>query len=55
MKDCIINCILDYEKQRLNGYSKLIQEKVKKEFDIDLSPAYISKIKKKIGDTNGFK
>jgi len=55
MKDCIINCILDYEKQRLNGYNKLIQAKVKKEFDIDLSPAYISKIKKKIGDTNGFK
>lgn len=53
MKDFIIAQILDYEKQRLTRYFPLIKKNVREKFDIKLSPAYLSNIKKKLGEEDG--
>lgn len=48
MYDYIVESILDFEKRKVSCYYPLIINKVKTEFNIVLSTAYISKIKKRI-------
>jgi len=45
--------IIDYEKHKIKMYGPIIIKNVEEKFNISLSPAYVSGIKKKIGEING--
>lgn len=46
MFDFIVNLILDFEHRNISCYYPLVIDKVQKEYDIVVSTAYLSKIKK---------
>jgi DNA invertase Pin-like site-specific DNA recombinase len=50
----IVEAIIECEKRKISGYYPLIIEKVKKMYDIVVSPAYLSNIKKRIGENNEY-
>jgi len=52
MYDFVVECISECEKRNLSCYYPLVIEKVKKMYDIVLSPAYLSGIKKKLEEQN---
>lgn len=45
--------IIDYEKHKIKMYGPIIIKNVEEKFKISLSPAFVSGIKKKIGEVNG--
>jgi hypothetical protein len=52
MYQFIVDAIIECEKRKISGYYPLIIEKVKKMYDIVVSPAYLSNIKKRMGANN---
>jgi len=55
MYDFIVNQITNYENRGLSSYFPIVIDLVTNRFDIVLSPAYLSNIKKRIGEENGCK
>lgn len=53
MFEFIVSKMLVFEKRNINGYYPIIINCVKEKYDIILSPAYLSNIKKRLGDADG--
>jgi len=54
MYDFIVKSIIECEKRKLSYYYPLVIEKVKKSYDVVISPAYLSNVKKRLGVENGY-